>query len=304
MKSLLTSTLIAVGIASACLAHGQLVFGDGYYSSSTPGISGAFYLDITTGNATHLWTGASNKKVTALAADNVNGILYSADNARFNAWNFGSVAAPTMVNGFYRKGTNGTTYATFVGGLAFAQGKLYAYTNYNAGGGSNVIDGIYQIDTTNKTSGTPNMSLVWSHPDLAYNFLGFDYDAENGLFYATNNPNNSSEAGIYSIDLLGTGEIKKIANFDSRVAVPDGLAAGGGHLWLTGKAANDTTLKIEGYDLATGTYDSPFEFEGFPTSATYTGATWAPNALQAVPEPSSFLALGGVLVLAIKRRKA
>ena len=269
---------IALGIVAASSVHAQLVFGSTYYASAAVGVSGAFYLDVDTGMAQQIWIGASNKKVSALAADPITRTIWGADNARLTKWAWGSVGtAPIEVSGYYRLGSNGTAYATFVGSLAFANGKLYAYTNYNAGGSALFVeDGIYEIDPTVPRPG-PNMNLVWRHDDLAYNFEGFDYSPETGLFYATNNvsdPLRSLERGIYSIDLFGAGAITKIANYSAYLPSPDGLAVGRGKLWLTQKATDWTALKIEAFDLATQQFGARFELEGFSSTSRFTGATW------------------------------
>lgn len=156
-------TLAALAVlAAAGAAHAQLVFGHTFYSSSNLPLSGAYYLDVDTAAAQQLWTGADNKKVSGLTADQAGRTIWGADNARLYRWTYGNVGqAPTFINGFYRLGSNGTVYATFVGSLGYASGKLYAYTNYNLlGSGPYVEDGINEVDTTITTSGTPNMNLV------------------------------------------------------------------------------------------------------------------------------------------------
>lgn len=271
--------LLALGLLSAS-AHAQLVFGSTQYTAPTAGVSGAFYLDVTTGAATQLWIGASNKKVSALAVDSATGSFWGADNARLLQWNWGTVGTvPTEVSGLYRLGSNGTTYPTFVGSMAFANQKVYAYTNYNLlGSGPFVEDGIYTIDPTVPRPGV-NMTLVWRHDDLAYNFEGMDYSPETGLFYANNNvsdPLRVAERGIYTID-VSSGTVTKIANYSAFLPSPDGLAIGGGKLWLTQKDTTWTSLRIEAYDLATGHFAEQFELPGFPTGGRFTGAAWYPR---------------------------
>ncbi len=289
-------------------AHAQLVFGStAPFSSSSPAFSGAYYLNLQTATATQLWTGASNKKVNGLAADNTNGILYGNDSARIYKWNYNSVGtAPTQINGLYRLGANNLVYATGVDGLASANGKVYAYTNFNAGvpAAAQLEDGIYEINTSITTSATPNMTLKWQHADLAYNLQGLDFNEADGLFYAANT-SGANATGIYTVDVLGTGNITKIADFDSTfLPTADGLAVGGGHVWLTGKLSGDTALKIEGYNLSTHQFDEFFALDGFGTTARSTGATWAPNAIAPVPEPTTMAALGlGALALVRRRRK-
>lgn len=291
-------------------AHAQLVFGDNFsYSAANAGLTGAFYLDVQTGNAQQIWTAVSNaggtsRKVNGLAADENNRVLYSVNAARLWKWDYATVGTnPTFVNGLYRLGADNLTYATGVNGLAVAQGKLYAYTNFNAAAGAAVEDGIYEVNTS-IVGAIPNMTPKWSHVDLAYNLEGLDYNSANGLFYATNN-SAANAHGIYTVDVFGGGAITKIADFDSFLPNPDGLAVGGGHVWLTGAANGGTELRIAGYNLATGVYDEAFSLSGFPTGTFSSGATWAPNALTPVPEPATLAAVGfGALALLRRRRKS
>lgn len=300
--------LAAIGLVMiTSAAQAQLVFGHTYFSAAAPGTSGAFYLDVSSGNAQQLWTGANvsgsgNRRVNGLAADNQNSIIYGNSGARLYMWQFGTMGSvPAFINGFYRLGTDNITYATGVDGLAVANSKVYAYTNFNAGSGSVVEDGIYEVDTT-VTTATANMTLKWRHDDLAYNLQGIEYNDANGLFYAAN-LSDANAKGIYTIDVFGTGAITKIADFDPFVPTPDGLAVGGGHVWLTGNTSASGTLRIAGFNLATGLYDEAFELTGLGTSSYASGATWAPNALTPVPEPATMatLALGAIALL--KRRK-
>lgn len=292
----------------ASAAHAQLVFGDTYFSSGAPGLSGAFYLDVQSGNAQQLWTGANvagsgNRRVDGLASDETNRVLYGNSAARLYKWDYATPGAtPAFINGLYRLGSNGTTYATGVNGLAVANQKVYAYTNYNAGGSAAFVeDGIYEIDTS-IVGTTPNMTLKWQHADLAYNLEGLDFNAANGLFYATNTSAANAQ-GIYTVDVFGTGTINKIADFDGFLPAPDGLAVGGGHVWLTGKASGGTELRIVGFNLTTGVYDEAFSLGGFPTTGYSTGAAWAPNALTPVPEPATLAALGLGAAALLRRRK-
>lgn len=300
--------LAALGVAMiGSVAQAQLVFGHTYFSSSNLGATGAFYLDVTTGNAQQLWQGINvtdqgNRRVNGLAADNANGIIYGNSSARIYKWEFGTLGAvPTFINGFYRLGSNGTTYATGVDGLAVANSKVYAYTNFNAlGSGSFVEDGIYEVDTS-VTTATANMTLKWRHDDLAFNLQGIEFNEVDGLFYAAN-LSDANPKGIYTIDVFGTGAITRIADFDPFLPTPDGLAIGGGRVWLTGNTSGSGTLRIAGYNLATGLYDEAFELAGLGTSSYASGATWAPGALNPVPEPAT-LAILGLGALALRRKR-
>ncbi len=301
--SLTLGGLVLIGSA----AQAQLVFGHTYYAAASAGVTGAMYLDVTTGNATQLWTGANvsgsgNRRVNGLAADNANGIIYGNSSARLYQWEFGTQGSiPTFITGFYRLGSNGTTYATGVDGLAVANSKVYAYTNYNAGSGNVVEDGIYEVDSS-ITNGDANMTLKWRHDDLAYNLQGIEFNEADGLFYAAN-LSTANPKGIYTIDVFGTGAITKIADFDSFIPDPDGLAIGGGRVWLTGNISGSGSVRVAGFNLATGLYDEAFQLDGLGTSSYATGATWAPEALNPVPEPATLAALGAGALALLRRRK-
>ncbi len=301
MNRIIVTALCAIGLSAASSAH--LIFGASYYSSSNVGVSGGFALDTNTGSAKQLWTGVSNKKVVGLAADEANRIMYGNDSARLYKWAYNSIGTqPTQINGLYRLGSDSKIYATGVYGLAFANGNLYGWTNYNAGSGGITKDGIYRIDPTITTSATQNMFLLWEQTSTDYKFQGLEFNAADGLFYASNATTNAAFRGIYTIDAFGTGGITKIADIDPWLVEPDGLAIGDGHIWMSQKLSGDTELKIAGYNLTTHEYDKFFTMGGFPTTGYYTGMAWSETA---VPEPATIgaLALGALGLIRRKRSK-
>lgn len=295
-------------------AHAQLVFGS---TTSVAGSSGGFYLDLATAKASPLWSGSGSRKVNGLAADEVGGVIYGNDAARLYKWNYGTVGTvPAQISGFYRKGSDGVVYATGVDELAFAKGSLYAYTNENSFGGTNVADGFYKIDTSVVAGGAvTNMSLVWEHPDLLYNFEGFGYSGDASLFYAANSGygalgakgSTQADLGIYVVDLKDQASttVTKIADFDPFVFAPDGITVGGGHIWMSQKPINVGEVRIAGYNLATKTYDAFYSLAlNDITAGRATGLAWAPGA-NPVPEPATITSLGlGALALLRRRRKA
>lgn len=300
MNRFLVVACLTAGLGTS--ANAYLIFGTSYYSTTNVGLSGGFVLNTKSGVAQQLWTGASNKKVVGLAADDANRILYGNDSARLYKWTYNSIGTqPTQINGLYRLGTDGKIYATGVYGLAFANGNLYGWTNYNAGSGGITKDGIYRIDPTVTTSATQNMFLLWEQTSTNYKFHGLEFNAADGLFYASNSTSDASLRGIYTIDAFGTGAITKVADIDPWLTEPDGLAIGDGHIWMSQKLSGDTILKIAGYNLTTHEYDQFFALDGFPTTGYYTGLAWSDTV---VPEPATIGALAlGVLGLVRRKRR-
>ncbi len=299
-KFVLTAGISLLGIS----AHAQLVFGHTYYSSGSAAESGAFYMDANTGATTQLWSGAGSRKVNGIAADDANNKMYANDAARLLVWDYGAVGTkPTQINGFYRTGHDNVVYVTGVDDLCLANGGLYAYTTYNASGGTQVDDGIYIVDTTVTTSATQNLSLVWSHSDLDYNFQGITFDAATGLFYGANQTGNNHSAGIYSIDALGTGAVNRIMDFPTDITSADGITFGDGRLWVSQKVSGNSYMSIRGYNLSTSSWDRSFNFGTlFPSQSYATGLSWANT--NPVPEPATLFALGAGAIALLKKRRA
>lgn len=296
-------------LAVATQASAQLVFGS---SSPTTSNTAAFYLDVTTNAVTPLWTSAANKKVNGLAADAVTGRLYCNDAARLNYWNYGSVGTvPTFIAGMYRTNDNVSFTATGVDGLAFANGHLYASTSF----GSTVYKrGIYEVSTTSDGAPTPHcvMTPLWLDPtgigtvSGTIALEGLDFNPADNLFYATNSADTTGSGGtytqgIYTIDAFGSGALTKIANFPAGHTRVDGLAIGGGKIWLTEQAPATSTINIFPYDLATQSYGTTLTVPLVDGAQRATGAAWAPGAL--VPAPATLGLLGLSAIFAGRRRR-
>lgn len=305
-----TATLAAAGLLSlAASAQAQLIFGTTTPTTTNPA---AVYLDVTTGNTTTLWNSASNKKVNGAAADLVNKKLYTNDAARLNVWDFGTIGtAPAFIAGMYRTNDNIAFTATGVDSLAWGNNKLYGGTSF----GSTVFKrGIYEINTVPDGAATPHcvMTPVWLDPtgigtlSGTIKLDGLDFNSDDGLFYAaqtedTTGAGGSYTRGIYTIDALGTDALVKIADFPVGHTRCDGLAIGGGKIWLTEQLPADNKLYIFPFDIATQTYGTTISFALPDGTNRATGATWAPGA---IPEPTSigFAAIAGVM-MAARRRK-
>ncbi|HEY1380235.1 MAG TPA: PEP-CTERM sorting domain-containing protein [Gemmataceae bacterium] len=294
-------------------AHAQLVFGSTTPTTTNPA---AIYLDVTTGQTTTLWNSAANKKVNGAAADLANGRLYTNDAARLNFWDFGSVGtAPTFIAGMYRTNDNVTFTATGVDSLAWANGKLYGGTSF----GSTVFKrGIYEISTVSDGMATPHsvMTPRWLDPTGVGTSSGtlildgLDFNAADGLFYATQTADTTATGGIYtrgiySIDVFGTGALTKLADFPAGVTGADGLAIGGGMFWLTDQVAGNNVISIYPFDPVTLTYGTTITVPLPETVNRATGATWAPGALTPVPEPGSLamIAAAGATAVGVRRRR-
>ncbi|CAN5675081.1 hypothetical protein BH09PLA1_BH09PLA1_27440 [soil metagenome] len=311
------------GISCACAvvaglivsrASAQLVVGSTTTTTSNPA---AVYIDLTTGVQTTLWNSVANKKVNGAAADLAGGRLYTNDAARLNFWEFGSIGtAPTAIAGMYRTvDGSGTFAATGVDGLAWANDKLYGATSF----GSTVFKrGIYEVSTVSDGMPTPHcvMTQIWTDPTAAplgnsgsLSLSGLDFDPATNLFYTTQTTDASAVTngvgrGLYSIDAFGSGAITKITDFPAGRTNVDGLAVGGGKYWLTEEIPG-TGLLIYPYNPATSSYEAtitvPFAAEGSQRTA---GATWAPGALFAVPEPTGLALIGLVALAGIRRRRS
>ena len=115
---------------------------------------------------------------------------------------------------------------------------------------------------------------------------GLEFNSENGLFYLTQYKdatltNGVYTPGIYTVDAFGSGEIVKIKDFPegAPAAQMDGLAIGGGKLWLTGQIPGESVVKIYPLDLATMEYGAMISVPLVDGTNRASGACWAPNAL-------------------------
>ena len=283
-------SLLSGGVSTA---SAQLVFGSTTTNTSNPA---AVYLDVTTGQTTTLWNSATNRKVNGLAADEVGGRLFANDAARLNVWNYGSIGTtPTFIAGLFR--SNGTTTAaTGFNGLAWAHGALSGATSFAS---TTFSRGIYQIPLMPNASNQLITTQVWSDPDTTGTMVlgGLDFNAVDNLFYATQLTDSTGSGGIltpgiFTIDVFGTGAFTRIAGLPPGATGADGLAVGGGKLWITQQTGASNQITIHPYDLATGAYETAITFTLPDGTNRATGAAWAPGALTAVPEPSTFALLG------------
>lgn len=290
----LTRVAFAVSLLSGAVstASAQLVFGSTTTITTNPS---AIYLDVTTGQTTTLWNSAANKKVNGIAANDAGGRLYSNDAARLNFWDYGSIGtAPTFIAGLFR--SNGTTTsATGFDGLAWANGALYGSTSFAS---TTFTRGIYRIPLTPNGSNQLITTQVWSDPDSTGTLVlgGLDFNPVDNLFYATQTTDSTGSGGIltpgiFTIDVFGSGAFTRIADLPVGATRADGLAVGGGKLWITQQTGAQNQISIFPFDLTTMTYGTTINFMLPDGTNRASGATWAPGALTAVPEPSTFALL-------------
>lgn len=295
---------LAPALAMFCAsgAHAQLVFGT---TTSNTANSGAFYLDVNTNQVTTLWNTSTNHKVNGMAADEASGKLYTNDAARLSSWNYGSIGTvQTTIAGMYRTNDNITFTATGVDGLAFAHGNLYGATSFAS---AIYRRGIYQINTTHDGMATPHcvMTALWTDPLSVMSFGGLEYNAANNLFYFTNTTDNTSTGGtytqgIYTVDAFGSGTLTKILDFPVGHSRIDGLAIGGGKLWLTEQDPANSRINVFNYDLTTNTFGTTLFVPLTEPAQRASGAAWAPGAIP-TPGTLGLLGLGG-LAMARRRR--
>ncbi|MES1227394.1 MAG: hypothetical protein ABUL72_01915, partial [Armatimonadota bacterium] len=292
--------------ACAASASAQLVVGT---TTPTTTNGSAFYLDPNTPPAQTLWNSAANKKVNGLAADTVNGKLYSNDAARLNFWNYGSVGTvPTFIAGMYRTNDNVTFTATGVNDLTFANGNLYGVTTF----GSTVYKrGIYQINITPDAGAHCVMTPIWTDPtgvgtlSGTIDCQGLEFNPADNLFYVANMTSSTAyPAGVYTIDAFGSGTASLLTAFPAGGTHIDGLTIGGGKVWLTMQSPSTAEVRIFSWDMTTHTYD-PTTLSLPLTDVTQraSAAVWAPGANLPIPAPATGTALLTAGLIAARRRR-
>lgn len=197
---------------------------------------------------------------------------------------FGSAGQDVAVDGLAYDTQNGVLYATRT--LASA----------------NEAEGLFTIDLT-----TGVMTNVFDYADATasfYNIGGIDYNADDGLIYLADE-DTTGGTFIYSFDPASPASgLSQVVAFPAGVTDIDGVAAGGGKIFLLTDNANANGGTHHIYDLASGlfsTVDSPYPAPaGSPIAPNPSGgAAYVPGLVPA-PGTAAVLALAG---LAASRRR-
>lgn len=236
-----------------------------------------------------------------IANDPATDTLYFMTNTvTLYSWAYGVGGSPQLIGN-----TTSAQSSPFLSltGLGWNPGNstLYATRTLDSTAGP---EGLYSVDTT-----TAFATLVGAFPGSSadWDIGAFDIDPVTGNAYGFN---DRGVPGIYQID-LADGIPTKIADApftadaaDGEAIDIDGMAVGGGKIWLTEDRAAQTGGRIHVYDLATGQYEDPLYVPWF-FSEIFAGATWVSDDMMnaMVPEPASATLLLGGAMLGLRRRR-
>lgn len=276
--------IAAMGAALACGASAQVVV-----ANDQSGTASIYVIDVNTGISTALYTSTnSNAKAWGMAADNVNNILYWNNGGSLHSATFASLLSGTPNISTVSLTFNGSA-TNFVGlGYNPTTGKLLGTRNI-------ATESVYEIDPA-----TGVASILHGHP-TQFDFGGLDYDAgSNKLYGLSDTAPTGGVRGLYHIQDATTQNF--ISPYPAGETDIDGLAVGGGRAYYITDGPNTTQANMYVFDIATGaqvgTLASPFTGSG-----TFSAGAWAPALV--VPEPGTLVAvtLGGLAMLARRRKR-
>ncbi|MDH3651467.1 MAG: hypothetical protein OEQ53_17425, partial [Saprospiraceae bacterium] len=215
-------------------------------------LNDAFALNVDDLSTAALFSGFSVRGMAAdetnnrllISGSDANGSSNGADGSLLYSWSIDGKKDPIFLGYITVQGNRANAE-----GLAMINGKLYAYIDNI----QNIadVDGIYEIDLQ-------KLSATLVVPEGDFDDLdGLDGDGETGLLYGS----SDGEDEIAVID-LSAGTINTLAPYPSGVTDVDGLAVGGGIIYLI---QDDSAGTIHLYDIALGTYtgtiEAPFDVD-------------------------------------------
>lgn len=263
MKNTLRFAVLAVSvlILLAHPAHAQLIVGNDQTGSAS-----IYYIDVTTGAATPIYTSTGNEaKPWGMAYDGSTNTLFWNSGGNLYSSPFSMSLTPTLVAPLTFNG--GST--NFVG-LSFSNGLLWGTRNIST-------EAVYTI---NPMTGVSNIAYTYSS---AFDFGGLEHDPTTGILYGLSDSNGP---GLYEIDVDSMTTTFRAGYPPSETDI-DGLAVFNGTAYYVTDGPNTAQATFYVFDIASGTQigtlPSPFTGSGTFSAATFIG----------VPEPSS-LVLGGL----------
>lgn len=251
-------------VALAASSQAQLIIGN-----DAPGSTRIYYVDLSTGNSTALYTGSDYKaKPWGIAADNNTNTLYWCNGTKLMKATYASLrsTSPNVTVGDMRLAATGHALISFVG-LAFnpVTFKLIGSTNVPT-------KALYEIDPVTRLA-TPLYTVGSS-----YDFGGLDCDDAGHIFGLNDLQTGTSTTTLHRslYQIASSTPTRKLDIPDTEFDV-DGLAINGGTAYLVTDGPSNMQGQIYSYDIATGvqlsgTYSSPFT-----QPATFSGASYAPN---------------------------
>jgi hypothetical protein len=252
-------------------------------------------VDVVTNQATPVLQGFG---AGAMAVDgNTNTLYFMTNTVTLYKWDLDTPATPPSLVGTT---VNTAGQNLSLTGLAFdtTNNKLYASRTLDSASGP---EGFYELNP-----GTGVATLKFGVTASAFDFGGFDWDASTGNFYANS---DVGAAGIYRVDFTNNN-VNFVTSYPATSDNPpdiDGLAVGGGKVFLVEDRAVQTGGKVYVYNLSTNAYEPALQTPWF-FNEIFAGATYIPNFtdfMAQVPEPAgaTVLLLVGAAALARRRVK-
>jgi len=259
-KKALRLALLAGSCLAASTANAQLVVGN---DQTNPSL---WLVDISGATAPRELVNGTGGEVWCLAADDVGQMLY---------WTNGSTLwkAAYDLNNPLSVVQVGTITGVALTGLAYD-----TVDNMLVGRASS---GFWQIDV-NTAAATQLFAAT------AQDFGGFDFDPGTNAFYGTNDSTSTTllpgGRGLYRIDKpLTSPTFTELAEYPNRLDTGaadidiDGLAAGGGKLYLVNDVAAQGAYV---WNIAAGAFEAPIATLPFTgTNGIFSGGAWAPSLL-------------------------